>query len=651
MPTRLLLEGGDLQELLAQVREEHGARAKIVSAERVRAGGLTGLLRAERYELTVELADDEPAATPVAVGAAAPAASVPAPSPAGGSVAGSAGNVTRAPAGQVAVGSPGARGNQGARPAFPGAPAKAGNGVKPATAPAARPPNALANGAAHPVAGAGSDAPANGGPDPEVDELMALLERREQAAPDSNAVGNFDDVLAELRGGPNGAPKAPEPSALENAIESSLPGALRQESTPSSAETMEFAMDPIFAPVKPHVVNGAINGAANGTGHGYANGHSNGNGAALKPTAAPTAAPTTAHTTAPAAAHTAPPAAPPTAPPTAAATAASTMTPAASASAPAMPHAAPPAMPPAASPAMPHAAPPNTSPAGAPAAPGAGHTASHGSAPTAPAPAASASPHNVTTSVSRQTAGRPTAPARTRPLSPDPRRPNHFLSYGELESIPSETPLPQKLADLGLPQRVIDRLPLGEAYPSIVRALLDEPSAPALPTGPGMIITIIGELAGALAVAEDIARILRLDADRILIASESPQVGRHMADPGDAGRQAARLRGGDQPRLVCVDAPSPTSWVQQVVVALRPDAVWCAVDATRKPADVARQLRSLPRVDALAVHQLEATADPASPLALGVPVALLDGQPAGPHGWAALLSRRLFEDEYVDGDR
>jgi hypothetical protein len=236
-------------------------------------------------------------------------------------------------------------------------------------------------------------------------------------------------------------------------------------------------------------------------------------------------------------------------------------------------------------------------------------------------------------------------------MSPDPRRPNHFLSYGDLETVSSDTPLPQKLADLGLPQRMIDRLPPGEAYPSIVRALLDEPSAPPLPTGPGMIITVIGELAGALAVAEDIARILRLDADRILIASESPQVGRHIADPGDAGRQAARLRGGDQPRLVCVDAPAPTGWVQQVVVALRPDAVWCAVDATRKPADVARQLRSLPRVDALAVHALEATADPASPLALGVPVALLDGQPAGPHGWAALLCRRLFEEEFSGGDR
>jgi hypothetical protein len=213
-----------------------------------------------------------------------------------------------------------------------------------------------------------------------------------------------------------------------------------------------------------------------------------------------------------------------------------------------------------------------------------------------------------------------------------------------------DTELVARLAGLGVPDRVLDKVAGGEAYPAIVRALADEPMAPGLPTGPGMIITIIGELTGALGVAEDLARILRLDATRILIASESPQVGRHIADPGDAARQAVRLRGGDQPRLVCIDAPGPTAWVQQVVMSLRPDAVWCAVDATRKPADVARQLRSLPQVDALAVHALEATADPASPLALGVPIALLDGQPAGPHGWAALLSRRLYEEEHSGVD-
>jgi hypothetical protein len=53
----LLLEGGDIQQLLAQVRTEHGPAARIVAADRVRATGLTGLFSRERYELTIEVAD------------------------------------------------------------------------------------------------------------------------------------------------------------------------------------------------------------------------------------------------------------------------------------------------------------------------------------------------------------------------------------------------------------------------------------------------------------------------------------------------------------------------------------------------------------------------------------------------------------------
>jgi hypothetical protein len=51
----LLLEGADIQSLLAQVRAEHGAGAKIVSADRIRAAGLLGMFSRQRYELTVEI--------------------------------------------------------------------------------------------------------------------------------------------------------------------------------------------------------------------------------------------------------------------------------------------------------------------------------------------------------------------------------------------------------------------------------------------------------------------------------------------------------------------------------------------------------------------------------------------------------------------
>lgn len=63
MPTRLLLEGSDLAELMGQVRAEFGPAARIVRAERVRSGGLAGFFARERYELTIDVPD--PAPTPV----------------------------------------------------------------------------------------------------------------------------------------------------------------------------------------------------------------------------------------------------------------------------------------------------------------------------------------------------------------------------------------------------------------------------------------------------------------------------------------------------------------------------------------------------------------------------------------------------------
>ena len=63
MSTRLLLEGGDLPELMVHVREEFGPGARIVRAERIRSGGLAGFFARERYELTIDV-PDEPIARP-----------------------------------------------------------------------------------------------------------------------------------------------------------------------------------------------------------------------------------------------------------------------------------------------------------------------------------------------------------------------------------------------------------------------------------------------------------------------------------------------------------------------------------------------------------------------------------------------------------
>lgn len=58
MTTRLLLEGPDLAELVAQVREQFGTRARIVRAERVRTGGFAGFFAKESFEMTVDVPDE-----------------------------------------------------------------------------------------------------------------------------------------------------------------------------------------------------------------------------------------------------------------------------------------------------------------------------------------------------------------------------------------------------------------------------------------------------------------------------------------------------------------------------------------------------------------------------------------------------------------
>ena len=96
-----------------------------------------------------------------------------------------------------------------------------------------------------------------------------------------------------------------------------------------------------------------------------------------------------------------------------------------------------------------------------------------------------------------------------------------------------------------------------------------------------------------------------------------------------------------------MDAPvggTDPLWVNEMCDAIGATAVWAIVDATRKTADTARHLRTLGEVEALVVHGVELTADPASVLGLDLPIFSLDGKPATPHAWAAMLCARIASD-------
>jgi hypothetical protein len=60
-----LLEGPEIEPLLTQVREEYGTGVRIISADKVRSGGLGGFFAKQRYELSVEVPDQPAAGEPV----------------------------------------------------------------------------------------------------------------------------------------------------------------------------------------------------------------------------------------------------------------------------------------------------------------------------------------------------------------------------------------------------------------------------------------------------------------------------------------------------------------------------------------------------------------------------------------------------------
>jgi hypothetical protein len=111
-----------------------------------------------------------------------------------------------------------------------------------------------------------------------------------------------------------------------------------------------------------------------------------------------------------------------------------------------------------------------------------------------------------------------------------------------------------------------------------------------------------------------------------------------------AEARVEKLHNAEQAWVVVLDAPVGATdplWANDMCDAIGATAVWAVVDATRKTADTARHLRILGEVEALVVHGVEVTADPGSVLGLDLPIYSLDGKPATPHVWAAMLCARI----------
>ncbi|MDT4986352.1 MAG: hypothetical protein QOI74_446 [Micromonosporaceae bacterium] len=529
MPTRLLLEGSDIQQLLAQVREAHGATAKIVSADRVRPTGLMGLFGRQRYELTVEVADD----------AAGPAASQPPPGPAAShSPPGPAASHFQAglPASHFQAGLP------AATIAYQGALAAAGTAGIPGGVPAPPPP------------AAGVHARDGQGP---ADALIALVEEEERQQ--FGYAGRHETTVSDPPIDP-AANRTPRPD----------------RATDGPAEVRaDRAVDPVVGmaadPPTPSAPTAGGGEQATAGALAFADVLS-GLGIPGWPSD-----------------HQVP-------------------------DSPVDPFAVPP----------PHRATARTP---------------------QPEPAVNPQPR-----AAAATDAQPRAAAATDAQPPPADDAPVVIPRYQPARLPADTPLTTILAALGLPPELCDRVTGFDSYRAIVAVVELLPAPPAVPSGGGDVLMIVGELAGAMATAHTVAERLGLPpTDTLLAAGSFAGTGtpteRRLTGRTHAVGQVAELRtDATAPIIIVVDAPADgtgTVLARSIVDGVDATAVWAVVDATRKTADSARLLAGIGRVDAIAVHGWAATAEPAAVLRLGLPVVLLDGDTPTPHRWAAQLCQRL----------
>ena len=220
-----------------------------------------------------------------------------------------------------------------------------------------------------------------------------------------------------------------------------------------------------------------------------------------------------------------------------------------------------------------------------------------------------------------------------------------------LKSVHND-PVISNLISVGMPAPIAEQITGGDTYAGVLGVLAARPAAPGIPDGPGEILVLAGDLGHAVPIGKQLLVQIGADQSHLLLAGASAagtgvHSSRVLHDPEAAASRAEKLRNAGSPWVVILDAPiggTDPIWVNDMRDTLGATALWAVVDATRKTADTARHLRTLGEVEALVVHRVELTADPATVLGLDLPIFSLDGKPATPHAWAAMLCARIAAD-------
>lgn len=212
------------------------------------------------------------------------------------------------------------------------------------------------------------------------------------------------------------------------------------------------------------------------------------------------------------------------------------------------------------------------------------------------------------------------------------------------------------LLELGIPARLLSGFAdLHASVPlSVLVRRFDPP--PPLRITPGRVIAVVGEGAAALRTATQMANRAGIDPHDVVLAGEIDPVpghGRRLQTVAAVARYRVRIDD-EVPTVVVVGVSTdPQRWAEAaaLVEALEPDSAWAVVDARLKAGDLRRWLRHVGArrpIDAVAAMSTFEAQAPGTVLNLGLPVGWVDGLPASPVVWAAVLSERLADDARWD---
>ena len=172
----------------------------------------------------------------------------------------------------------------------------------------------------------------------------------------------------------------------------------------------------------------------------------------------------------------------------------------------------------------------------------------------------------------------------------------------------------------------------------------------------GAVVVVAGQAELALRTATQMAHRAGLEPTDVVLAGDvaaRPGHGRRLLTAAMAARFREKVPS-DAPTVVALGVAAGHEAVAEsaaILAALEPDDAWAALDARLRGVELRRWLRSVGAerpFDALAATSTFAAQAPGTVLNLGVPVGWVDGLPASPVVWAAVLSERLADDARWD---